>query len=108
MATFTWAADHGATNTKQPKLIKADFGDGYTQTTLDGINSNPNDWDVSFTRATSIITTIREFLDDNAGVSFDWTDPDGNSGKYRCEQWDHEKINDNVGKINATFVESFI
>ena len=59
-----------------PRLLTADFGDGYKQTTLDGINSVPYSLSVVWMNIPkSDAASIEAFLFSNAGVPFWYTPP---------------------------------
>lgn len=62
---------------REPKILRADFGDGYLQAAGDGINPHKDTWDLSFTsRPKADIQTIADFLDGlNGSQSFYWTPP---------------------------------
>lgn len=63
---------------RSARILVADFGDGYAQTALDGINTTVEDWDLSFDNYSIIdVKTITDFLDaQNSYKSFYWTPPD--------------------------------
>ncbi|MDX2074707.1 MAG: phage tail protein [Alphaproteobacteria bacterium] len=105
MATFTWTPSHPATADEMPKVKVAKFGDGYEQRQADGINNNLLKWSLNFTNRTlTEAAQIITFLRARAGVeAFDWTDPDGNAGKYVCRSWSRSLPYGNVRSITATF-----
>jgi phage-related protein len=75
MATFTWTPSFGSPESSQPKVLEADFGDGYSQRVRMGLNSDPKTWDLRFdNRADAERDQIRNFLEARGGVeAFDWT-----------------------------------
>ena len=44
--------DKGATETPKPRVIKAQFGDGYEMRIRDGINNTPRTWSLAFNNRT--------------------------------------------------------
>jgi len=108
MSTFNWSPAPGATQTINPRVRTASFGDGYVQTVRDGINNMPRSWSVQFTRATSDIDAIEAFLISvGADVPFNWTPPKGAAGKWLCKSWTQSVPASTVQSISATFDEYF-
>lgn len=106
--TFTWKADSKPTGTKTFRVLTAQFGDGYKQSTADGINNVSQSWPLSFTGRASDITPIRDFLDARAGwQSFYWTPPLGTQGLYKCPSYEVKQIGSDVWQISGTFEQSF-
>jgi phage-related protein len=108
MATFNWVPV-SASKTQTPRVRSAQFGDGYSQRTADGINNKPREWQLTFTQRKTYIDAINTFLDTRSGVeSFDWTDPEGHTAKYVCASW-NRSLNgtDVVSTLAATFTEVF-
>lgn len=107
MSTFTWIPDAGATCTREPRVRKAQFGDGYEQRAADGINNDLRSWSVSFSvRTNAEIALIDAFLTTCGGVTaFTWADPDGNSSTYVCRKWTRTVGQANIQAISATFDE---
>lgn len=107
MATFTYCPAFGASDTTKPRVLKAQFGDGYQQRAGDGINIAPRQWSLSFSRKQSDIDAIRAFLEARNGIeSFTWTPPRGASGRFLCEQW-QGSVNDGADSLTVTFDEVF-
>ena len=108
MSTFTYLPMPGGVQTKRPRVITTQFGDGYQQRLGDGINTNPRSWSLRFTRLTADIDAIESFLDARKGTeSFDWVPPRGATGKWICSEWTRTEPTDNVQEISATFTEVF-
>lgn len=108
MSTFTWSPDPGASQTIQPRVRTANFGDGYQQRVGNGVNTMPRTWNLSFTRPASLINNIDAFLVARAGAeSFDWTPPVGAAGKWVCSNWSRTVPHRDVGTLSATFTEVF-
>jgi len=93
------------------RVLKAEFGDGYSQRAVDGINTTKDTWDLSWIGlSTSDADTLISFLEARGGVeSFDWT-PNGEavSKKWLCSEWSKtfNQIH-NVINVNATFEQTY-
>lgn len=109
MATFTYTADFGASKKLQPKVISVSFGDGYEQRVRNGLNTNPQTWDLSFSNRTDTeAEAIDAFLTARGGAeSFDWTPYNESAGKYICREWSKSIDGFNRNTIQATFVQIF-
>lgn len=108
MPTFNYIPAPGATENIEPRIRRAQFGDGYAQRVADGINNKPRSWSLTFNRATADIDAIAAFLTARGSTeSFDWTPPSGAAGKWLCASWSRPEPSRNVHTITATFVETF-
>ena len=109
MATFTYTPDYGATKSSKPRVKAIRFGDGYEQRISYGINTNPQEWNLKFAmRDNTETAAIENFLSARNGVeSFDWTPPNGTSGRYICREWSKVLERSNLNTINAKFEEVF-
>jgi phage-related protein len=106
--TFTWKHDAKSTGTKNFRVRKAQFGDGYKQRVADGINNKSQSWPLSFTGRSADVRPIMDFLDARAGAeSFYWTPPLGAQGYYTCETYDEHHLGGDTWQITATFEQSF-
>ena len=109
MATFTTAPDYGVQMSVKPRVRLAAFGDGYSQRVADGINTQPEEWSLTFSaRTTSERDTILAFLEARNGwESFDWTSPAGTTGKFICPEWTYTPANTATHTITAKFQQVF-
>ena len=109
MTTFTYTPDFGATKKLQPKINAISFGDGYEQRARNGLNTNPQTWDLSFSNRTDTeAEAIDAFLTARGGVeSFDWTPYNESAGKYICKEWSKSIDGFNRNAIQATFIQVF-
>ncbi len=90
MATFPYAPDWGCKPTMTPRVLKAQFGDGYDQRVSDGINTRLPVWPLTFSvRTQTEAQAIASWLATNNAdtTSFDWTAPDGTVGKWIANKW---------------------
>src|SRR5690348_13475627 len=72
--------------TVKPRVLTAEFGDGYSQRSIDGINNNRQVWEVVWNNLLdSEMDNLRNFLDSLAGVgAFTWSPPkDPAAGTYK-------------------------
>jgi len=105
---FTWSPSPGPSQSIQPKVREAQFGDGYGQRVGAGINNAPRTLTLDFTGPTARIEAIDAFLKARNGVeTFDFLAPDGADGKWLCKSWTRTIIHRNVQSIGATFEEKF-
>lgn len=109
MTTFAWCPSYTPKLTRKPRVLQAQFGDGYSQRVADGINTNPASWSLTFSgREQGEATDILAFLDAHAGVDyFDWTDPNGKTGQYICQDYGETRTNPLSYEVTATFTEVF-
>jgi phage-related protein len=109
MSTFTVPPDYGAQLSDRPRVLLAQFGDGYAQRALDGINAAPEEWSLTFSaRTPAERDTILAFLEARNGVEpFTWTSPRGTVGKWVCPEWTFSPINAAVNTITARFVQDY-
>jgi phage-related protein len=61
--------DKGAAETPKPRVLKAQFGDGYEMRIRDGINNTPRSWSLVFNNRTNTdIDKLYTFFQTLAGV----------------------------------------
>ncbi len=92
------------------KLLKAEFGDGYTQTTRDGINHRRRQITLAWEALTDCQAwEISDFLEERGGdLDFYYTPPrESVPVKWKCEEWEDTVNADGTRKISATFQQSF-
>jgi len=112
MATFpSIAVSYGAAKSSEPKTRIVQFGDGYEQRLLYGVNQNPKVWDLTWQAITEAeADTIEDFLNARAADSgsFDWTPPDeATSYKWVCPNWTKSIDYPTRVTIQATFRQVF-
>lgn len=98
----------GTSVAPQVKILAADFGDGYSQPTPDGINHIKKKLSLSWTGLSeSQKDEIDGFLTDRKGTEPFWYQPVGHSEalKWICSEW--EVSIDGVWRITATFIQTF-
>lgn len=110
MPTFIWQISKDGTKSVKPRVLKAQFGDGYTQRGPDGLNSLLRRWTVALNnREAAELDAIEAFLIEQGGfIKFDWTPPHGAAGKWVCDAdagWERVQGGGPNGSIRCTFVE---
>ena len=110
MAIFTYLLDYPANLQREPKVLVAQFGDGYVQRAGDGINTNLEVWNLTASNIPiSVGEAIDTFLSTHGGhTSFEWTAPGINTieGSYLCPAWKVSKQGEDKCSFSATFIEA--
>lgn len=107
----TVVPDKGLTVTNTPKVHMSTFGDGYEHRIVDGINSLPQTFTLSFaTRPKADIDDIVAFFESKNGVTaFDYVLSDSNESgseltiKVVCTTWSQTWAYDNFYSLTANF-----
>lgn len=110
MATFTYTPSYSTSLAQEPKILEAKFGDGYEQAIFNGLKHSPESWSIKFTSisATEVQNIISFFVDNNTATTpFDWTNPNGISGRYKCRQWTRTYDGFEPNGLTCTFDEVF-
>lgn len=109
MATFTIAPDFNSSVAIKPRVLAAQFGDGYAMRAGDGINTRADEWQLTFSSRTAAERdTIMAFLGARNGTEpFDWTAPDGTAGRWTCPEWGYAPNTAAANTITARFVRDF-
>lgn len=110
MATFTYTPDFGAQVTIKPRVRSVSFGDGYEQRQGDGINTQPQVWNLQWqNRSNTDTSAIKSFLAARAGVeAFDWTPPnDLTAIRVVCSEWSVSTVRNNLNTVSAQFRQVF-
>lgn len=106
---FIWAPSEAPTKSREPKLRRAQFGDGYSQTSPQGLNHMAENWELSFEGLTDFdANAIDAYLTSAGGyLPFYWRNPDNQRKRYICETWSrtYERMDQN--SVRATFKEFF-
>ena len=102
--------DKSMTRSTKPKVLFAQFGDGYEQRLADGINTLEETFQVSFnTRTKEEKDDIVAFFENKAGVTaFTYTIPDSNNSgetaiKVVCSTWNKTWAYGDYYSATATF-----
>lgn len=103
--------DKTMTRKSKPKVLTANFGDGYQQRIADGINSIDEVYTLRFkNREKAFIDDVVDFLDGKKGVTnFDFVVPDPSAGsnektiKVICSDYSTNFEYDNFYTLTTTF-----
>jgi len=107
MATFpSIDPSYNLSKKSAPKVRTAQFGSGYSQRSIFGINQNLKVLDLRWENIPEAdADTIETFLDARSGSeNFDFTAPgESASSKYICKQWDKNIPYSGIATITASF-----
>ena len=103
--------DKGFSKKVTPKIYQIQFGDGYEQRAIKGINNEINEFSVSFAnRPKDEIDDIVAFFESKKGATaFNYVFSDSNAGsneetvKVVCEKWNQTWAYDDYYNLSATF-----
>ncbi len=108
MATFSFIPNFAIALTKKPRLLEARFGEGYSQITNDGINNNPEGWQLSFVGLTDAeADAIEDFIDENVGMPIEWTPPRKTQKKYICREFSRTHQEEESNEIKITLEQFY-
>ena len=102
---FIWPSQ-AVNGTVKRRKMRAQFGDGYSQVALDGINTRVQSWPFRHTGLKPDIDLIAKFIDDNP-LSFQWENPNGEVGLYECDEYNIDRVDAFTSTITATFQQVF-
>jgi phage-related protein len=100
----------GTSRSIEPRILRAEFGDGYSQRLAGGLNAVIDEWQVSWVNLpVADADTIDDFLRQKKGVeSFQWTPPRETAAKlFTCAKWSREPSLPGADTISATFRQEF-
>tara|TARA_R100001082_G_C4221132_1_gene99262 strand:+ start:160 stop:504 length:345 start_codon:yes stop_codon:yes gene_type:complete len=108
MADFptTVKPTYGASKNSTPKIRVAEFGSGYSQRSVFGINQDLKSWSFTWENITATQSNeIEDFLVDRGGAESFSYQPEGEAAakKYICVNWSKSIPYQNRATINATF-----
>ena len=107
--TFSWVPDFGNEVETSPRVLSVSFGDGYSQSVPDGINTMPLVRSVAFSnRDATEIAAIDTFLRNQAGVKWFWyTHPGKAAIKVKCAKWRAVEVAPGLGTLSCQFDQVF-
>ena len=106
--TFTWCPMANTTGQATFRIRKAQFGDGYAQRVVDGINNKVMSWPLTFRGKSAYIADIKAFLDRQQGATpFYFTPPGDVQGLYICESYNVQPMGGDMYTLSATFLQDF-
>lgn len=108
--TFTWKPTKESKGSDDIKVKRTGYGDGYEQTSPDGINSVRRGYDLLFVGQKEYIEQIIAFLKDHVGVSFVYTPSFGGVGYFQISdsnKYDYVPQGGNVWTLSFSIKEQF-
>jgi len=106
-SSVTVTADRGMSRTTAHQTLIANFGDGYEQRFLSGINTKDDTFSVTFSnRSAADINLIADCLDEKAAKNFTFTVTDrvGDTNlKVVCDTYTTTYVREDFHTLNATF-----
>lgn len=108
--TFNFVPSKGFTKTVKPRVLVAQFGDGYSQRIQNGINNITEEWSLSFnSRSIEDADSMLTFFEEHAGaIGFYWTPPGESTAKaVICPEWSKSYDSHISATIQARFVKIF-
>lgn len=107
MITFTPPRPplYSSSKTSELRVREAKFGDGYSQRIADGLNTEGEEWSLSFRLLVSQADTVEAFMRARAGVeAFLWTPPrEAVAKRWICTQWSREPALPGSDDVRMTF-----
>lgn len=105
--TFDFPARVGAVGEFEPVVRSVQFGDGYKQTSGDGLNAQRESWPLSFMGSLSDIQPIMAFLREHQGWhSFKWRNPLLELGLYQAGKF-NVQANGAYFTLSVTFTRVY-
>jgi phage-related protein len=106
--TFSYRVQAKPSHTRAITVRDISFGDGYTQSTGEGVNSLTESWSITWIGSKSDCDAIMTFLDSLGGYqSFFWTSPRGLIGLYRCKDHSDTDLSNDFFQITGTFEKRY-
>ncbi|MDD5271883.1 MAG: phage tail protein [Methylovulum sp.] len=104
METFQWMPT-GAELERTPRVLSAQFGDGYAQDSADGLNSNLQKWSLEFNDILAETgMAIDDFLTARNGVErFYFVNLRTETLTVKCKTWKVKDIGNRKVNVTATF-----
>lgn len=108
MSDFNYKPSYTTGGSDKYAELVGKFGDGYQQTTPDGINAVAETWNLVFDPISAAdIEAIRTFMRTKVGLKFTWTNPNGVEKYYRRVGEVVWTRNGPAGTLNVSLEEAF-
>ena len=109
MSTFSYTPTYAVAMDVTPRVRTTVFGDGYTQRSGDGLNTQRQVWSLEFVSDSSSIDNIETFLRNTGGVdSFDWTPPRQTTAlKFIYTSYARAPIGPYTDRLSVSFRQEF-
>ena len=91
------------------RVLRTDFGDGYSQRTADGINNIGRMYDLEYIGTNTNIDELITHFEERAGYQdFTYTFPnEATERKWICEEWTEVSISDGFKRLTCTIEEVY-
>lgn len=96
----------GSRKLTKTRVLRANFGDGYSQRAIDGLNQQRDEWTVSFNNLSDAdADTLVAFYEQQAGSSyFTWTPPrEATSKKWIVSEWQRTPNTGDFDTVTAKY-----
>lgn len=109
MSDFNYVPAYASQLRVTPRARSAKFGDGYEQRVADGINTQPQVWQLTFTNVdTATADAIEAALEGYAGVTaFTWTPTGKSQIRVLCRDITRSYPTANMSTITCVFEQVF-
>ncbi len=104
---FTWRVTTETTGNVKGVVNRTQYGDGYAQSSADGINHMKGTFPVVLVGYTAEVTPARDFIEAHFGESFRWKPPLRNEGYFYCDEYDYNEIGGGFYRFSATFTQTY-
>lgn len=104
---FTWCPTKQSSGEVNGVVRRAQFGDGYAQSSASGINPILRRWTVEFVGTKVKIQEIVNFLDSHVGTSFVWDAPFFGDGYFYCDTYSPSPNGFRLYTLTATFEQTY-
>lgn len=109
MTTFTPPVEpsYGTSKDVVFRTLTNDFGDGYQQSTPDGINDKTDVWSVQWGNVTDAdaMTLMNFFRSVGESTVFDWTTPENETKRFKAKEPKRGFVSFNNNNVSVTFTE---
>lgn len=106
--TFKWKVERDLDPTIKYRVVETQFGDGYKQTSADGINVKDETYAFKVHEYKDKAKEIMDFFDAHQGwKSFFWTPPLGKLSLFTCVDPKPVEQGGGLYTITGTFVKSY-
>lgn len=113
MSYDTWPNGPGPSSAPadvSARVLEASFGDGYAQTSGDGLNALARSYSLTWGLLTAAeLAVYSDFLEARGGsIPFLWTPPRETAPRqFKCKGWKVQPLSGGWASLSATFKESF-
>ena len=111
MATLPFEPKVAGDSTRKvvPRVLRTEFGDGYSQRAADGLNNNPSEWNLRWELDdTDTDTLIAFFITHGGHTTFEWTPPrESTSQKFIIIEWGETPYGESGSIVTARISQEY-